>query len=68
MSLIIKLLASAARELFEESLAVARKFGDRWSTAMSLTMVGHVDLADGDHARRRPCSPTPHRCSPARAT
>ena len=37
--------------VLEESLAVARRYGDRWSTAMSLTMLGHVDLADGDHTR-----------------
>jgi hypothetical protein len=37
--------------VLEESLVVARRFDDRWSTAMSLTLVGHVDLADGDHTR-----------------
>jgi hypothetical protein len=42
---------AAARELLEESLVLARRYGDRWGTAMSLTMAGHVDLADGDHAR-----------------
>jgi hypothetical protein len=30
---------------------VARRYGDRWGTAMSLTLVGHVDLADGDETR-----------------
>ena len=30
---------------------MARKYGDRWSTAMSLTLAGHIDLADGDHTR-----------------
>jgi tetratricopeptide (TPR) repeat protein len=42
---------AAAREMLEESLVLARRYGDRWGTAMSLTMAGHVDLADGDHAR-----------------
>lgn len=42
-----------ARELLEESLAVARRFADddRWSMAMSLTLMAHVDLADGDDTR-----------------
>jgi hypothetical protein len=35
----------------KEALAVARRFDNRWSTAMSLTMLGHVELADGDHTR-----------------
>jgi predicted ATPase/DNA-binding XRE family transcriptional regulator len=41
-----------ARELMEESLALARRFAedDRWSLAMSLTLMAHVDLADGDDA------------------
>ena len=37
--------------MLEESLVVARRYGDRWGTAMSLTLVGHVDLADGDETR-----------------
>jgi hypothetical protein len=37
--------------MLEESLVLARRYGDRWGTAMSLTMAGHVDLADGDHTR-----------------
>jgi hypothetical protein len=37
--------------VLDESLVVARRFDDRWGTAMSLTLVGHVDLADGDHTR-----------------
>jgi predicted ATPase/transcriptional regulator with XRE-family HTH domain len=43
---------SRARELIEESLAVARRFAedDRWSLAMALTLMAHVDLADGDDA------------------
>jgi hypothetical protein len=35
----------------KEALAVARRFDNRWSTAMSLTMLGHVELAAGDHTR-----------------
>jgi Flp pilus assembly protein TadD len=42
---------AAAREMIEDSLAVARRFDNRWSTAMSLTELGHVELADGDHTR-----------------
>lgn len=39
-----------ARDLMEESIAVARRFAedDRWSLAMSLTLMAHVDLADDD--------------------
>lgn len=42
-----------ARELLEESLVLARRFAedDRWSLAMSLMLMAHVDLADGDDAR-----------------
>jgi hypothetical protein len=42
---------AGARAVLEEALAVNRRYHDRWSLAMSLTMVGHVDLADGDHTR-----------------
>lgn len=35
-----------ARAYVEESLTLARGQKDRWSCAMSLTMLGHVDLAD----------------------
>ena len=42
-----------ARTLLEESLEVARRYDDRWSSAMSLTLLAHVRLAEGDHARAR---------------
>ena len=40
-----------ARTLLEESLVVARRFDDRWSSAMSLTLLGHLRLAEGDPDR-----------------
>ena len=40
-----------ARAVLDESLAVARRYEDRWSSAMSLMLLGHVDLADGDVAQ-----------------
>jgi predicted ATPase/transcriptional regulator with XRE-family HTH domain len=39
-----------ARAALEESLVVARRYEDRWSSAMSLMLLGHVDLAEGDVA------------------
>jgi hypothetical protein len=36
--------------VLDESLVVARRFEDRWSSAMSLMLLGHVDLAEGDVA------------------
>jgi Tetratricopeptide repeat len=42
---------AAARTLLEESLAVNRRYHDRWSLAISLTVLGHVSLADSDHTR-----------------
>ena len=40
-----------ARTLSDESLVLAQRYHDRWATAMSLTFVGHVELAAGDHGR-----------------
>ncbi|MBW3556543.1 MAG: helix-turn-helix domain-containing protein [Actinobacteria bacterium] len=40
-----------ARTLAEEALAVAKSYRDPWSTAMSLTLLGHVELAEGGDAR-----------------
>jgi hypothetical protein len=37
--------------VLEEGLAVVRRYHDRWGSAMSLTLLGHVDLADGDDTR-----------------
>jgi hypothetical protein len=37
--------------LLEESLAVNRRYHDRWGLTMSLTVLGHVSLADSDHTR-----------------
>jgi transcriptional regulator with XRE-family HTH domain len=42
---------AGARAVLEEGLAVNRRYHDRWSLAMSLTMMGHLDLADGGHTR-----------------
>jgi predicted ATPase/transcriptional regulator with XRE-family HTH domain len=39
-----------ARAVLEESLVVARRF-DEWSTAMSLMLLGHLRLAEGDPDR-----------------
>jgi Tetratricopeptide repeat len=39
-----------ARLVLDESLAVARRYEDRWGTAMSLMLLGHTDLAEGDVA------------------
>ena len=39
-----------ARAVLDESLVVARRYEDRWSSAMSLMLLGHVDLAEGDVA------------------
>jgi len=39
-----------ARVVLDESLVVARRYEDRWSSAMSLMLLGHVDLAEGDVA------------------
>ena len=36
--------------MLDESLVVARRYEDRWSSAMSLMLLGHVDLAEGDAA------------------
>lgn len=36
-----------------ESLDLARRYDDRWGQAMSLTLLGHVDVAAGDAARAR---------------
>ena len=40
-----------ARAVLEESLAVNRRYHDRWTLAMTLTVLGHVSLADSDHTR-----------------
>lgn len=40
-----------ARLVTEESLRLARRHGDTWSTAMSLTLLGHIALAEGHDAR-----------------
>lgn len=44
-----------ARAESQEALTQARRHQghDRWSVAMALTQLGHVDLADDDHARAR---------------
>jgi tetratricopeptide (TPR) repeat protein len=41
---------AGARAALDESLVVARRYEDRWSSAMSLMLLGHVDLAEGDVA------------------
>ena len=40
-----------ARVLLEETLAILRRYDDRWSRAMSLTSLAHVELAAGEVAR-----------------
>jgi predicted ATPase/transcriptional regulator with XRE-family HTH domain len=40
-----------ARAVLDESLEVARRYADPWSSAMSLMLLGHVDLAEGDATR-----------------
>ena len=40
--------ADAERAVLEESLVVARRFEDQWSSAMSLMLLGHLRLAEGD--------------------
>src|SRR5271170_2160477 len=42
-----------ARAVLDESLVVARRYEDRWSSAMSLMLLGHVNLAEGDDIRAR---------------
>lgn len=42
---------AGARTLLEESVAVNRRYHDRWGLAMGLTVLGHVTLADSDHIR-----------------
>ena len=37
-----------ARAVLDESLEVARRYADPWSSAMSLMLLGHLDLAEGD--------------------
>jgi transcriptional regulator with XRE-family HTH domain len=39
--------------LAEESLVVARRYDDQWSSAMSLTLLGHLRPAEGDPERAR---------------
>ena len=39
-----------ARALLNESLNLGRRHDDRWDQAMALTILGHVELADGDDA------------------
>jgi hypothetical protein len=39
--------------LLKESVAVNRRYHDRWGLAMGLTVLGHVSLADSDHTRAR---------------
>src|SRR4029077_560491 len=39
------------RAVLEESLVVARRYDDQWSSAMSLTLLGHLRLAEGDRGR-----------------
>ena len=39
------------RVVLDEGLVVARRYEDRWSSAMSLMLLGHVDLAEGDVGR-----------------
>ena len=40
-----------ARALVEETLAILRRYDDRWARAMSLTALGQVELAAGDAGR-----------------
>jgi tetratricopeptide (TPR) repeat protein len=40
-----------ARVALDESLVVARQFDDRWSSSMSLVILGRVDLAEDDAGR-----------------
>lgn len=40
-----------ARALLEETLPILRRYDDRWARAMSLTLLGHVELTAGDSAR-----------------
>jgi hypothetical protein len=44
------LAAARARVVLDESLAVARRYADSWSSAMSLMLLGQLDLAEGDIA------------------
>jgi ATP/maltotriose-dependent transcriptional regulator MalT len=37
-----------AQAVLEESLVAARRYGDRWSSAMSLMLLGQVHLAAGE--------------------
>jgi hypothetical protein len=39
------------RAPLEETLATLRQYDDPWSGAMSLVLLAHVELADGDAAR-----------------
>lgn len=40
-----------ARTLLEETLAILERYDDRWGMAMSLTLLGHVELGLEDAAR-----------------
>src|SRR5436853_268992 len=42
-----------ARALFEGTLDILGRYDDRWSRAMSLTQLAHVELAAGDAGRAR---------------
>jgi hypothetical protein len=42
-----------AGAVLEESLVVARRFDDQWSSAMSLMLLGHVNLADAQISQAR---------------
>ncbi len=44
---------AGARALIEESLTVARRCSVRWSTAMSLMSLGHVEVASSNHGAAR---------------
>jgi predicted ATPase/class 3 adenylate cyclase len=43
----------AARELYEESLAIGRAAGDSWMITVSLTSLGRMALEDGDYPTAR---------------
>jgi predicted ATPase/transcriptional regulator with XRE-family HTH domain len=40
-----------ARTMLEESLTILGSYDDRWARAMTLTLLGHVELAAGDPSR-----------------
>ena len=42
-----------SRSLLDETLVILSRFDDRWGRAMSLSLLGHVELATGDPDRAR---------------